>query len=128
MRFQPGYILFAVGGVDRQEEIGIWITGLRIRQFVNEQIVHAAAIGIAEDRIMGVKQLHFGHIVGDHAIQKGYCLWTAHLSLAHMVDIEQPRHLAGGVMLRQRAGWILHGHFPTRKWHHTPAICYMPGV
>ncbi len=95
-------VLGAIGGVDHHQ-VGL------LAKLVDHQVVHAAAVLVAQNRVAHAAQGHVGEVVGEQVVQGGKRGGTAHRELAHVRDVKQTAGLAHGHVLGDNAAFILHG-------------------
>ena len=113
MRLKPLKILIRVARVDHDEVF-------RIAVFVNEHIVHRAAILIAEHGISAAAGRHSSDVVGEHGLQIGKRIFAAHKQLTHVGNIEQAAAFPHGFVFFQD-GRILHRQRPAAEIDHLAA-------
>ena len=117
----PIYVLVAVGRVDHHP--------VRIlREAVDDQIVHHAALGIAHHAIAHLAVAHGGKVIGEQLLEIGQRVGSLVEHLAHMAHIEQAAGLTHGHVLADDTRGILHRQHIARKGHHAALQRHMTVV
>ena len=95
-------VLGAVGGVDHHQ--------VRfLAELVDDQVIHAAAVLVAQHGIAHAPDGHVGEVVGEHVVQGCERAGAAHREFAHVGHVEQAACLAHGHVLGDDAAAVLHG-------------------
>ena len=98
-----------VGGVRDGEEAAVV-------EAVGEEVVEHAAVGLAEDAVLGAALGDLGHVVGEDPLEELLRLRAARLDLAHVRDVEQPG-LGAHVHVLLADALVLHRHLPAGERH-----------
>ena len=106
-------ILLLVRGVDAEEE-GI------VRHFVDQDIVHEAAVFIKQAGVLRLPVLQFRDGVGGGEVHEFHGFRAANLDLAHVADVEHTYGFAHGMVLIDEAR-VLDGHVPAAEIDHLRA-------
>ncbi len=81
--------------------------------FVQQEIIAAGAVGLVEDRTR------------QDAVQRLARSRAENPEFAHVADVEQRNEMAGVLVFRQDAGFVLNRHVPARERDHPRAQFYM---
>ena len=93
MRPHPGHILFTVGSVHHQH-IALFI------QAVNDEVIHKAAIFIAQRAVANLADTQIAHIIGDQVLNIHQGIRTGEHNFPHVGYVKESaggahRHMLG---------------------------------
>ncbi len=80
---EPREVLLVVGGVRDGEELAVAL------EAVGEEVVEDAAVGLAEDAVLGAFVGDLAYVVGEDPLEELLRLRPGRLDLAHVRDVEQ---------------------------------------
>jgi hypothetical protein len=89
-------------------------------QAVERQVVHDAALRIAEERVLDLADGEDRCVVGGEPLDDRERVGSGDLELAHVADVEESHGAAHRPVLLDDPG-VLHGHLPTAEGNHLRA-------
>ncbi len=81
---------------------------------VRDEVVDDAAVGVADQRVLGFAVGDRGQLAHQGVVQEGGCFRAGHPDFAHVGEVEQAGRLAHRVVLSQ-LGVVLEGHLPAAE-------------
>src|SRR5690348_2288156 len=89
---------------------------------VDEDIVYNSTIRPAKQPIGGLVMTNGGNILSGDVLEEIERIFTRHLDLTHMADVEKASSGTNGVVFTYNAG-VLNWHFPTAERYHPRTHC-----